>query len=153
MGKAPPPHLSLPAGLNIVGAVEQPGFLEGGDFFPAGRDLALLGVGLRSNYDAAKQLMDKDLLGTTRFAVVRDEFEQHQDRMHLDCVFSILTHDCCLMLEDMMGEHSKTKRLVDLWLRDRRTGKYKLDKEGVEFAKFMIVRHCVLCTLVAMNAC
>ena len=128
------------AGLDVIGRIKAPAFLEGGDFFPAGRDLALLGVGLRSNYDAAKQLMDADLLGTTRFAVVRDDFDQHQDRMHLDCVFSILTHDCCLMLEDMMGESSPTRRLVDLWTRDRRSGKYKLDKEGIEFSKFMTVR-------------
>lgn len=135
------------AGLEIAGRIQPPGFLEGGDFFPAGRDLALLGIGLRSNYDAAKQLMEADVLGTTRFAVVRDDFEQHQDRMHLDCCFSILTHDCCLMLEEMMGEGSATRRLVDLWIRDRRTGKYKLDKEGIEFSKFMTVRTacCVLC--------
>lgn len=28
--------------------------------------------------EAAQQLMDKDLLGSRRFAVVRDDFEQHQ---------------------------------------------------------------------------
>jgi arginine deiminase len=130
----------MAAGLQVQGRISAPGYLEGGDFFPAGKDLALLGIGLRSNYEAAKQLMDEDLLGTTRFAVVRDDFEQSQDRMHLDCVFSILTHDCCLMLEDMMGEESPTRRLVDVWVRDRRSGKYKMDKEGVEFAKFMSVR-------------
>lgn len=59
------------AELAIIGSIDKPGFLEGGDFFPAGEDLALLGVGLRSNYEAAKQLMDQDLLGTSRFAVVR----------------------------------------------------------------------------------
>ena len=58
-------------GLAVIGAVEAPGFLEGGDFFPCGDDLALLGIGLRSNYEAAHQLMQRDLLGTTRFAVVR----------------------------------------------------------------------------------
>ena len=31
-----------------------------------------------------------------------------QDRMHLDCVFSILGDDVCLMLEEMMGEASPT---------------------------------------------
>ena len=28
--------------------------------------------------EAAQQLMDQDLLGSRRFAVVRDDFEQHQ---------------------------------------------------------------------------
>jgi len=63
-----------------VGEIRVPGFLEGGDFFPAGRDLALVGIGLRSNSEAARQLMDGDLLGTSRLAVVRDDFEQHQAR-------------------------------------------------------------------------
>jgi len=68
------------AGLPVVGEIRVPGFLEGGDFFPAGRDLALVGIGLRSNFEAARQLMDGDLLGTGRLAVVRDDFEQHQAR-------------------------------------------------------------------------
>ena len=62
----------------MIGQIEEPGYLEGGDFTPAGQDLALLGVGLRSNMEAAQQLMDKDLLGARRFAVVKDDFEQHQ---------------------------------------------------------------------------
>ena len=66
------------AGLPVVGEIRAPGYLEGGDFFPAGRDLALVGIGLRSNLEAARQLMDGDLLGTSRLAVVRDDFEQHQ---------------------------------------------------------------------------
>ena len=38
----------------------------------------MIGVGLRSNYEACQQLMERDLLGTRRLAVVRDDFEQHQ---------------------------------------------------------------------------
>ena len=41
-----------------------------------------------------------------------------QDRMHLDCVFSILGDRCCLMLEEMIGEESKTARYVDEYTRD-----------------------------------
>ena len=37
--------------------------------------------------------------------------------MHLDCVFSILGDDCCLMLDEMMGADSPTRRLVDEWTR------------------------------------
>lgn len=62
----------------MVGEIEENGFLEGGDFTPAGQDLALLGIGLRSNMEAAQQLMDKDLLGSRRFGVVKDDFERHQ---------------------------------------------------------------------------
>ena len=114
----------LKLGMPVVGEIAAPGYLEGGDFFPAGPELCLIGVGLRSNMEACQQLMERDLLGTRCVAVVRDDFEKHQDRMHLDCVFSILSDDCCIMLEDMMGETSPTRRLVDEYVRDPISGKY-----------------------------
>ena len=57
-----------------------------------------------------------------------------QDRMHLDCVFSILGDDCCLMMEEMMGEDSPTKRLVDEWTRDDATRRLQphSPKRGVQ---------------------
>ena len=158
---APPQH----AGLGIVGAItnEAPetehAFLEGGDFFPAGEHLALVGVGLRTNYAAAKQLMEKDLLGCRRLAVVRDDFDQSQDRMHLDCVFSLLSGNCCLMLETIMGVQSKQRRLVDVWQRPAAGGKYTLAKEdtGVEFSAFMKVStcpvHCAACSVLQRSCC
>ncbi len=60
--------------------------------------------------------------------MVRDEFDQHQDRMHLDCVFSVLTDSCCLMLESVMGEQSATRRLVDEYVRNPATGQYRLHR-------------------------
>lgn len=125
-------------GLPVLGGIEAPGFLEGGDFFPAGPGLALLGIGLRSNMAAAHQLMSSGWLGGVHtLAVVRDEFDQAQDRMHLDCVFSLLGDDVCLMLEDMMGEASPTRRTVDEWVMDPGTGAYSLARSGVEFAAYM----------------
>lgn len=73
-------HYVPAAGLPIAGNIIEPGFLEGGDFFPMGQDLALVGVGLRSNMEACQQLMDRDLLGTRRLGVVRDDFDRHQVR-------------------------------------------------------------------------
>lgn len=70
----------------MLGEIDEPGFLEGGDYFAAGEDLALVGVGLRSNIEACDQLMNRDWLGTDRLAVVRDDFEQHQvSSIHLCC--------------------------------------------------------------------
>lgn len=43
-----------------------------------GRDLALVGVGLRSNVEACTQLMERDLLGTRRLGVVRDDYDRDQ---------------------------------------------------------------------------
>lgn len=123
-------------GLNVVGEIEAPGFLEGGDFFPVNRDLALVGIGLRSNEEACLQLMQKDLLGTRRLGIVRDEFEQHQDRMHLDCVFSLLGDRCCLMLDELMGDQSATRRLVDEYVRGP-DGAYTKSRSDVEFSSYM----------------
>jgi hypothetical protein len=50
-----------------------------------GGDLALVGVGLRSNVEACQQLMDRDLLGTRRLGVVRDDFDRDQVRGAREC--------------------------------------------------------------------
>lgn len=60
-----------------------------------------------------------------------------QDRMHLDCVFSILGDDVCLMLEEMMGEDSPTRRLVDEYSRSEPGKPYELTRQGVEFSAYM----------------
>jgi hypothetical protein len=51
-----------------------------------------------------------------------------QDRMHLDCVFSILSDTCCIMLETIMGDASPMRRLVDEYAKDSATGKYTLQR-------------------------
>lgn len=76
-------------GMTPLGGIEPPGFLEGGDFFPAGPDLCMVGVGLRSNIAAVEQCMRKDWFGTRRVAVVKDDHDQSQDRMHLDCACAL----------------------------------------------------------------
>lgn len=38
--------LLVVSGLPVVGEIKEPGFLEGGDFFPMGQDLAMLGIGV-----------------------------------------------------------------------------------------------------------
>ena len=57
--------------------------------------------------------------------------------MHLDCVFSILSNDCVLMLEDMMGADSPTRRLVDEYTIGD-DGKYKKSKSDVEFSQYLV---------------
>ena len=43
----PTPPPPAPQGMPIIGEIPAPGFLEGGDFFPMGQDLAMVGIGLR----------------------------------------------------------------------------------------------------------
>lgn len=128
--------------LNVIGHIPPHAYLEGGDFFPAGKDLSFIGIGPRSDWSAVQYLLRNDLLGTLRVAVVKDTFEKKQQRMHLDTVFSIIGSDCCVMLDDMMGEQSPTRRLVDVYEYHKDndetdTGKYKLYLENIEFSKYM----------------
>ena len=111
--------------------------------------------------------MEKDLFGTTKVAVVRDELECSQARMHLDCVFNIVGDDCCLLAEDVIGEDSPLRRVVDEYERTdgdpgplgrpsvwadcaaelRRAGSgsaapapgplYQLKRRGVEFSRYL----------------
>lgn len=114
---SPPP---APPHAPVAGEVKEPGYLEGGDFYPAGKDLCFIGVGLRSNIEAVEQLLREDLFGTTKVAVVRDELECSQARMHLDCIFNIVGDDVCLLAEDVIGEASPMRRVVDEYERDVR---------------------------------
>ncbi|GIQ82721.1 amidinotransferase, partial [Kipferlia bialata] len=85
-------------GIEPIGRIPAPGTLEGGDFIAGGHTM-LMGVGLRSNQAAAKFLMGADLLGSERFALVRDVFDRNQDRMHLDCIMSLIGKDVALLDE------------------------------------------------------
>ena len=124
-------------GLPVVGEIQgEDAFLEGGDFFPAGEDLCFIGVGLRSTRAACEELMRKDLLGTRRVAVVRDETDKSQDRMHLDCVFNIASDRVCLLYEGAMGD-APTRRLVDVYERHAPGEGYEITTAGVEFGAFL----------------
>jgi len=125
-------------GLPIVGEIPCPGKLEGGDFYPCGPDLCFIGVGLRSNFYAVQYMMDQDWFGTERVAVVKDYFDVNQQRMHLDTVCNIIDEKVMLILEDICGEESPMKRLVDEYVRDPITGKYSLNRHDIEYSKYLI---------------
>lgn len=84
---------------NVIGHAPEGCFLEGGDFFVAKPDLAMCGVGLRTNMGAMNYLMEKDLLGTERFAIVYDETDLDQQRMHLDTYFNIVSEKYVVVLD------------------------------------------------------
>ena len=50
--------------------------------------------------------------------------------MHLDCVFSVISDSVCIMLEEMIGEDSPTRRLVDEYSRDPITGTYSQSRRA-----------------------
>ena len=74
-------------------------FLEGGDFFVAKQDLSMLGVGLRTSIKGAEYLMENDFLGTRYLAIIYDEEDKDQQRMHLDTYFNILSDKYVIVLD------------------------------------------------------
>eukprot|EP00211_Chloroparvula_japonica_P005003 CAMPEP_0119124114 /NCGR_PEP_ID=MMETSP1310-20130426/3825_1 /TAXON_ID=464262 /ORGANISM="Genus nov. species nov., Strain RCC2339" /LENGTH=858 /DNA_ID=CAMNT_0007114007 /DNA_START=91 /DNA_END=2667 /DNA_ORIENTATION=+ len=122
-------------GIEPIGQIPAPFTLEGGDFIPAGDDLCFLGVGIRTSIHAAQYMLENDLFGTSRVAVVRDVFEQCQYRMHLDTVFNIASNRVALMLSSIIGEDKVHRRLVTEYTRVN--GVYVTTKLDVEFSKYV----------------
>jgi len=58
----------------------------------------MVGIGCRTNMKSAAYLMENDLLGTDRFALVVDETDLDQQRMHLDTIFNIVSQNKAIVL-------------------------------------------------------
>ena len=127
-------------GVPIVGTIGSAGYegatLEGGDFLPFSENLAFLGVGVRTSYSAAMQLLEQDLLGARRLAVVQDLYDRSQDRMHLDTIFNIVDEKNVVVWEYAITREDK-RRVVDLFERVDGSKEYKKVKEGVDFVDFL----------------
>ena len=87
-------------------------YLEGGDYFVAKKDLSLLGVGLRTSIHGAQYLMENDFLGTRYLAIVYDNEDLDQQRMHLDTYFNILNDKYVIILDfDEVQTNYKDKKI------------------------------------------
>ncbi|KAJ5072319.1 arginine deiminase [Anaeramoeba ignava] len=123
-------------GIPIIGEVPSPARLEGGDFIPFSRDLAFLGVGFYTNMQGANYLMENDLLGSRRLAVVYDEFDMNIQHMHLDTIFNIADESRVVLLDTVIGNTSKIPRIVREYVQNEDSHKYELKRE-VEFSQFL----------------
>lgn len=56
-------------------------------------------VGIRSNMEGARYLMDNNLIGKKRFGIVKDEKDRDQQRMHLDTIFNIIDSSTVLLFD------------------------------------------------------
>jgi len=131
-------HCLEKVGLPIAAVVPSPGKLEGGDFFPVGDDLCMIGMGLRTNMFAIHYCMDNDLFGTKRVAVVKDPFDWSQEKMHLDTIFNIVNRNTVVLLETVIGKDSEIRRVVDVWEFSEKEKKYQLVRSDVEFSEYLI---------------
>lgn len=141
-------------GVKILGEVPPEAYLEGGDFYVLKPDLSIVGLGMRTNLKACGYLMENDFLGTDRFALVIDENDFTQQRMHLDTFFNILdpTHVLCLDFDDLekhygrpisRSVHIYTKRSSKAYIKDTQFenepsfGEYVLNKKFDKFYDFL----------------
>ena len=91
--------------------------LEGGDFFSLGPELAVIGVGLRTNWAAVRKLLDADMLGTKRVVVVEDVDDRSVQRSHLDTVFCPLDESMCMCLDKVAQDHYRFRRVAHVFVR------------------------------------
>ena len=139
--------------VDIIGEIKE-GYLEGGDFFVARENLSMLGIGLRTNVQAGNYLMENDLLGTRYMALIYDENDKDQQRMHLDTYFNILNDNNAVVIDfEEVGkkENKKIDRKVYYFDNDNsakeiksdinditnKVGEYKLIKIYENFYKFL----------------
>ena len=122
-------------GIEPIGRIYGPGTLEGGDFIPLSKDCALLGIGLRTNFEAAKQLMDNDLLGTRRFVIVEDLFDRNQQRMHLDTFFNVANEHLCVCVDAVARDDPSYIRIAREFVKRGSSG--YVEEKQVPFGKWL----------------
>ena len=89
-------------GIEPIYRVREPGHAEGGDFMPAG-DFVLQGVGLLTDEEGARQMLEKGVYGDVEVGLVRDP-NPGMEEMHLDTYFNFLGRNLALLSEDRMVE-------------------------------------------------
>jgi arginine deiminase len=133
-------------GVPPVDLLDVPCALEGGDFFPLREDVALLGVGLRTNMDAVRALLRADVIGANKIVVVEDVRDFNQKRSHLDTFFSPIDDKVCMCLGTIADDDERYRRMAHVWVKDE-AGYVEtvtlpfgcwLQKEGYEVVKTTI---------------
>jgi arginine deiminase len=73
----------------ILGKIRSPGYVEGGDFIPAG-ERAFIAVGNRTNIPGVEQMLQNDWFGTEYVAIVEYPEDGQMKAIHLDCYLGIV---------------------------------------------------------------
>jgi len=134
-------------GIEPLYEIQEGGFLEGGDFIPAGEQV-FIGQGQRTNYNAIHQMLDADVFGVNKVVVVKDSW-QNQQEMHLDTYFNIASETVAVLEADRnvknceapppsSGTPNKCLK-ADIWRRLRSTSPYELSDNDtdVDFVTLM----------------
>lgn len=113
--------------IPIAAVIPEGHYLEGGDHLLLNNSLTLIHIGLRSNYKAVQFLMENDLLGTDKLAVIKNTGDTSQERSHLDTFFNIVNEKTVIMLDFKDPEVPvNAARFVDFYTRKGEGSPYEL---------------------------
>ena len=127
---------------NLYGLSE--GKMEGGDFIPA-KNIAFMGTGLRTDYNAINELISRKLMGYDEVVIVKDKFK-NQEEMHLDTYFNVISENSVIILEDkvdmsQLGDFKnklnlRKELMVDVY-KKRNDGSYELKDKNKSFTTYL----------------
>jgi len=123
-------------GFQTILHLPDPLHLSGTDYIPAHKELCLIGTGLLTDEAAARYVMSKDAFGTPRVAIIRDLFDRSPDRPSLDSVMKIISKDCIIVLEDILGYDNINRRLVNEYIREG-PKTYSLNRMNIELEDYL----------------
>ena len=112
----------------VIGSIHPPWCLEGGDFIPLGKDLAIFGTGIRTSNHAVYQLMKEDLIGTNRVVIVEDRYDNSQERSHLDTYFAALDEKVAVIVDAIARDAPSYLRIAHEYV--KKDGKYQLESQS-----------------------
>ena len=127
-------NLGLTTVLNLS-KINKKAYLEGGDFFMLG-NTALIGEGMRTNFEAIQELMNADAIGTETLAVIKDSYH-YQPQMHLDTYFNVIDQDLVAISEERYytKKGAKKELLVDVYKKDENG--YQLKVTNISFKEYL----------------
>lgn len=127
-------------GKDIILQISGDGRLEGGDYIPAGT-VSFIGMGMRTNPEGIRQMLDADAFGHDTVVVVKDH-KYWQMQMHLDTHFNIIDKDLCTMVTSRLTAQPGDPEYdtCDIYARAPGTKPYALVSQDVPFVDYLKIK-------------
>lgn len=120
--------------IPMIGHIQSPGYVEGGDFIPAG-ERAFIAMGNRTNFEGIRQMLDHDWFGTDYVAIVEYPEDGQMKAIHLDCYLGIVGRKHAIVWNHALEVATVTEMYRDA------TGSYVESIKGIPLAHYLC-DHC-----------
>lgn len=128
--------------IPVLGHVDAPGFVEGGDFIPAG-ERAFIAMGNRTNREGIQQMLDHDWFGTDYVAIVEYPEDGQMKAIHLDCYFGIVGKKHAVVWNHALKVATITE------MKRQPSGAYEVSMKNIPLEQYL--RHQCSYTLIVVN--